>query len=116
MAFMATIEKSQHSRYENITGSLQNGRTSSKIKRVIMPEHAYQGGGRYGHYGGYDIALIEADQPFTTFQLACLPSPSFDDYADSKLAGYGKYFRTEKVPCHPCGYIIGQRTHCAHMY
>merc|ERR1719369_45277 len=72
-----------------------NNRTSSKIKRVIMPEHAYQGGGRYGHYGGYDIALIEADQPFTTFQLACLPSPRFDDYADSKLAGYGKYFRTD---------------------
>ena len=66
---------------------------SSKIKRAILPEHAYQGGGNYGKYGGYDIALIEVDQPFKTSQPACLPSPSFNDHAESKLAGYGKYFR-----------------------
>ena len=45
MAFMATIEKSQHSRYENMTGSLQNGRTSRKMLSptsnvVSLPEIA----------------------------------------------------------------------------
>ena len=44
MAFMATIEKSQHSRYENMTGSLQNGRTSRKMLSptfdvVSLPEN-----------------------------------------------------------------------------
>lgn len=70
------------------SGSLSN------IKRTIMPEHAYQGGNDYGDYGGYDIAIMELEHPLNTFQPACLPSPSFNDYANSKLAGYGKYFRT----------------------
>jgi len=71
---------------------VDNGRLSN-IKRTIMPEHAYQGGNDYGHYGGYDIAIMELERPLYNDRRACLPSPSFNDYADSKLAGYGKYFR-----------------------
>ena len=70
---------------------------SGTIKRTIMPEGAYQGGSDYGEYGGYDLALMELAHPVHTFQPACLPSPKFNDYADSKLAGYGKYFRRKRL-------------------
>ena len=79
----------------NLTQVAELGKRS-KIKRAILPERAYQGSG-YGQYGGYDIALIELEQPMNFFHRACLPSPSFDDQVDSKLAGYGMYFRQNRT-------------------
>ena len=57
----------------------------------------YRGGGTYGHFGGYDITLLEMDRPIFGFETACLPSPSFDDLRsgkdDTMIAGYGRYLR-----------------------
>ena len=59
--------------------------------------YLYRGGGTYGHFGGYDITLLEMAKPIVGFQTACLPSPSFDDLRagkdDTMIAGYGRYFR-----------------------
>jgi len=78
----------------DINAVMTKGKTSN-IKRAIMPDYAYRGGSGYGSYGGYDIALLELETPFygSNIQPACLPGIRFNDYADSKLAGYGRYFR-----------------------
>ena len=66
------------------------------FKRIIRHAHSYRGGGDYGVYGGYDISILELDQPIDTGKFACLPSHQYDDITgDGILAGYGKYFRSK---------------------
>ena len=68
------------------------------IKRVIRSAKAYQGGGSYGTFGGYDITLIELTEavPQTYGKPACLPTVSFKDtYIKADLAGYGQFYRRD---------------------
>ena len=70
--------------------------SSSLIKRVIFHEHSYRGGGTYGAFGGYDIAIIELDDPIDSPHYACLPRITYADTAGNGIvAGYGKYFRAK---------------------
>lgn len=72
---------------------------TSEIKKVIRHANSYRGGGQYGEYGGHDISLVELETPIHGFQLACLPSPDFksgDPSIDHSLAGFGRYYRTNR--------------------
>jgi len=74
-----------------------------QIDYVAYHAKSYKGGGNYGSYGGYDIALLHLERPVSKkFEPACLPGPNFKDngigsgYNSSttiRIAGYGKYFR-----------------------
>ena len=81
----------------------RNAKHMREVKRHIRHAESYQGGGKYGHYGGYDITLVELESPMYGYQPACLPSPHFDDIRlekkDSMLAGYGKYLRSRGETC-----------------
>ena len=78
---------------DNIEKLDETNVSSSSIKRVIFHEKSYLGGG-YGDYGGYDIALIELDDPIDNPHYACLPRITYEDTVGSSIAaGYGKYFR-----------------------
>jgi len=82
---------------------VKNARQMSEIKRHIRHQYSYKGGGSYGNYGGHDITLLELETPFIGYKPACLPSYSFDDIRlvqhDTRLAGYGKYFRNQGQTC-----------------
>merc|ERR1719244_667801 len=75
----------------------------SEIKRYIRHAKSYRGGGTYGTYGGYDITLAQMETPMNGYKPACLPGPRFDDTRrgkdDSKLAGYGKFLRSQGQTC-----------------
>ena len=61
------------------------GEYTSTIKKAFRHAHSYRGGGSYmrrGNYGGYDISLLELDQPIRS-TFACLPSPAFQDQGDT---------------------------------
>jgi hypothetical protein len=51
------------------------------IKRFIRHSKSYKGSGKYGKYGGYDISLVELDNPvperFAT--PVCLPQASMQE-------------------------------------
>jgi len=74
-----------------------------QIDYVVRHAKSYRGGGSYGSYGGYDIALIHLERPVSKkFEPACLPGPNlkdngigsgYDSSTTISLAGYGLYFR-----------------------
>ena len=100
--------------------SAENARHSSEIKRHIRHAHSYKGGGRYGTYGGHDITLLELESPFAEYQMVCLPSSRFDDTrlgkTDTKLAGYGKYLRSEGKTCETNRYGMMKYHYCDKDY
>ena len=58
-----------------------SGDYTSTIKKAYRHPYSYRGGGSYndrGNYGGYDISLLELDEPIKS-TFACLPSPVFKD-------------------------------------
>ena len=72
----------------------------------------YRGGGTYGDYGGYDIALLELDDEINA-KLACLPGPSFNDQDTyGSLAGYGKYLRDYGRTCETNQYGMSKHHYC----
>jgi len=71
----------------------------SLIKRHIRHQNTYRGGGTYGHYGGYDITLVELETPQIGYKPACLPSPKFRDIRTSIIAGFGTYRRGNGQTC-----------------
>ena len=84
---------------DNVRKKKLNDETST-VKRVIRHAHSYKGGGVYGSYGGYDIALLELDTKINLSQFACIPSPSFKDQnIEADIAGYGKYLRDGGETC-----------------
>jgi len=85
---------------------------TSTIKRVFRHAHSYRGGGTYGDYGGYDIALLELDDEINA-KLACLPGPSFNDQDTyGSLAGYGKYLRDYGRTCETNQYGMSKHHYC----
>ena len=61
-----------------------SGDYTSTIKKAYRHPHSYRGGGSYnarGNFGGYDISLLELDEPIKS-TFACLPSPAFKDQGD----------------------------------
>lgn len=84
---------------EDVTQQSKSGDYTSTIKKAYRHPHSYRGGGSYnarGNYGGYDISLLELDEPIKS-TFACLPSPAFKDQGDGvkgMLTGYGKYLRS----------------------
>jgi len=100
--------------------SVSNARHSSEIKRHIRHKNSYKGGGRYGTYGGHDITMLELETPFTNYQPACLPSFKFDDVRlgqqDTRLAGYGKYLRSEGQTCETNRYGMMKYHYCEKDY
>ena len=76
---------------DNMLKSIEStpGAKTAYVKRVIRHGHSYKGGGSYGHYGGYDIALMELVEQIHT-QLACLPVTLQDTDIDAEIAGYGQ--------------------------
>ena len=79
----------------NDRASIQRGE-KAVIRSAIRHGHAYEGGGTYGYFGGYDITLITLRTELGgKSQRACLPHPGFPDsgHGKGKLAGYGMYER-----------------------
>ena len=88
------------------------GQTTT-IKKAIRHAHSYRGGGTYGHYGGYDIALLELDSALHA-KTACLPSPSFSDQDTfGQLAGYGKYLRNQGKTCETNQFGLSKHHYCS---
>ena len=76
-------------------GENQDNIPTTTIKRANRHGHSYRGGGTYGEFGGYDIALLELDDQIGG-QFACLPSPLFkDNGVNAQVAGYGTYIRDQ---------------------
>jgi len=96
--------------------SNKNSEHLVEIKRYIRPAQAYRGGGHYGKYGGYDITLVELEEPLKGYKPACLPGPRFDDirldFKNSQLAGYGRYLRSEGNTCETNKYGPMKKHYC----
>ena len=72
-----------------------------EIKRHIFHRYSYGGKKYYAQEGGYDITLIEVEEPFAEYYSpVCLPGPNFDDIRmgkrDTVVAGYGLHLRKDK--------------------
>ena len=86
---------------------------TATIKRAIRHADSYQGGGGYGTFGGYDIALFEVDTPLNADRFGCLPSPTFTDTSGRGiLAGYGRYLRDKGQTCETNEFGLGKHHYC----
>ena len=72
--------------------------TKIRVSYIIQPKGAYQQGGSYGTYDGYDIILGKLESPAPKkFKSTFVPTLSFNDLGKSNLAGYGKYTRNKCI-------------------
>jgi len=94
----------------------KNEKSMVEIKRLIKHSKSYPGGANYGTYGGYDILLVELEEPMNGYKPACLPGPQFDDIRlkqkNSQLAGYGKYLRSKGNTCETNKYGAMKMHYC----
>ena len=76
------------------------------IDHAIWHVYGFSGNGKYGSWGGYDIALVKlATEVPARYTPACLPGIHFQDtsigsgYNENKrvfTAGFGQYYRKDK--------------------